>query len=130
MSFTAGVFPSPRKIAKLAPFHKKYSKLDFSNYCPISILSNLDKIVEKLMYTRVFKIFNENNFFYPLQYDFRQKYSTHALFSLTENIRKHLDEGNFAFGIFVWDILLTKLEHYGVRGLANDCFKSHLSDRK
>ena len=64
----------------------------------------------------------------------------HALISLTETIRRYLDEGKFACGIFVdlqkafdtveCDILLTKLEHYGVRGLANDWFKSYISDRK
>ena len=62
------------------------------------------------------------------------------LISLTETIRKYLDEGKFACGIFVdlqkafdtveQDILLTKLEHYGVRGLANNWIKSNLSDRK
>ena len=66
--------------------------------------------------------------------------TTHALISLTETIRKCLDEGKFACGIFVdlqkasdtveHDIPSTKLEHYGVRGLANDWFKSYLSDRK
>ena len=141
MSFTSGVFPSALKIAKVVPVHKNDSKLDFSNYRPISLLSNLDKILEKIMYTRIFKFFNNNNLFYPLQFGFRQNYSTaHALISLTETIRKYLDEGKFACGIFVdlqnafdtieHNILLTKVGHYGVRGLANDWFKSYLSDRK
>ena len=125
MSFTSGVFPTAIKIAKVVSVHKKDSKLDFSNYQPISLLSNLDKILEKLMYTRIFKFLNNNNLFYPLQFGFRQNYSTmHALISLTETIRKYLDEGKFACGIFVdlqkafdtveQNILLAKLEHYGV----------------
>ena len=93
------------------------------------------------MYTRIFKFFNNNKLLYPLQFGFRQNYSTtYALISLTETIRKYLDEGKLDCGIFVdlqkafdtveHDILLTKLEHYGVRGLVNDWFKSYLSDRK
>ena len=83
MSFTSGVFPSGLKIARVIPVHKNDSKLDFSNYRPVSLLSNLDKILEKLMYTRIFKFFNNNNVFYPLQFGFRQNYSTtHALISL------------------------------------------------
>ena len=91
------------------------------------------------MYSRIFKFFNNNNLFYPLQFDFRQNYSTlHALISITETIKKCLDGEKFACGIFVdlqktlveQNIILTKLEHYGVRGLANDWFKSYLSDRK
>ena len=54
------------------------------------------------MYTRTFKLLNNNNLFYPLQFGFRQNYSTtHALISLTETIRKYLDEGKFARGIIV-----------------------------
>ena len=68
---------------------------------------------------------------YSLQFGFRQKYSTvHAFTGLTENIRKNLDEGNIGCGIFVdlqkafdtveHDIILSKFEHYGIHGLAND----------
>ena len=54
------------------------------------------------MYTRIFKFFNNNNLFYPLQFGFRQNYSTtHALISLTETIRKYVDKGKFTCGIFV-----------------------------
>ena len=53
------------------------------------------------MYTKIFKLFNNNNLFYPLQFGLRQKYSTtHALISLTETIRKYLNEEKFACGIF------------------------------
>ena len=141
MLFTSDVFPSAIKIAQVVPVHKKDSKLDFSNYRPISLLSNLDKILAKLMYTRIFKFFNNIDLFYSLQFGFRQNYSTtYALISLIETIKKYLNEGKFACGIFVdlqkafdmveHDILSTELEHYGVRGLANYWFKSYLSDRK
>ena len=82
------------------------------------------------MYNRMYKFFSDNNFIYPLLFGFRQKYSTvHALISLTENIRKSLDEENIGCGIFAdlhkafdtfeHNILLSKLEHYGICGLAN-----------
>ena len=102
MLFTSGVFPYTLKIAKVVPVHKKDSKRDFSNYQPISLLSSLDKTLEKLMYTRIFKFLNNKNLFYPLQFGFRQNYSTmHTLISLTESIRKYLDEGKCDCDIFV-----------------------------
>ena len=102
ISFSSGVFPSILKTAKVIPVHRKDSKLHFSNYCPISLLSNNEKILGRLMYNRMYKFFSDNNLIYSLQLGFRQKYSTvHALISLTENIRKNLDEGNIGCGIFV-----------------------------
>ena len=56
MSFTSGAFPLALRIAKVVPFYKNDSKLDFSSYSPISLLSNLGKILKKLMYNRVFLI--------------------------------------------------------------------------
>ena len=89
----------------------------------------------------MYKFFSDNNLLYPLQFGFRQKYSTvHVLISLTENNGKNLDEGNIGCGIFVelqkafdtneHDTLLSKLEHYDIHGLANESFKSYLSNRK
>ena len=81
----------------------------------------------------------ENNFIYDLQFGFRQNVSTaHALINLTENIRQALDEGYIGYGIFVdlqkafdtvdHEILLAKLNHYGICGVSNDWFRSYLSD--
>ena len=73
ISFSPGVFPSILKTAKVIPVHKKDSKLDFSNYIPISLLSNDEKILERLMYNRIYKFLSDNNLMYSLQFGVRQK---------------------------------------------------------
>ena len=100
-SFSTGVFPSALKIAKILPIHKKGSKLECNNYRPISILSNLDKMLEKLMHKRIYSFLETNNIIYNLQFGFRKNYSTNlALLSLTENINQQVDNGKFGCGIF------------------------------
>ena len=54
LSVTTAVFPTNPKTAKVIPVYKKEFKLDFSNYRPISLLSNLDKIFEKLIHWQGF----------------------------------------------------------------------------
>ena len=141
LSFSSGVFPSGLKIAKVIPIHKKESKLKCSNYRPISLLSNLDKILEKLMHNRIYEFLEKYKLKYPLQFGFRQHYATfYALRNLTESITKAPDEGNFFYGLFVdlekafdtvdHNILLKKQDHYGVRGTSNKWFESYLTDRK
>ena len=99
LSFSTGVF---LYSTGLFPIHKKESKLKCSNYRPISLLSNLDKIMEKLIHNKIYEFLEKYKLIYPLQFGLRQHYSTsYALLNLFEWILKALDEGNFACGIFV-----------------------------
>ena len=99
--FTTGSFPTLLKTAKVNLSHKKESKLDYTNYRPISLLSKLHKILEKLMHNRLHK-FLHDNVFYPLQFAFRKKYSNFfALIYLTELTKKALDQGKYVCYIFV-----------------------------
>ena len=78
---------------------------------------------------------------YAKQFGFRNNHScNHAIISLTEHIKKLLDEGQVVCGVFVdlekafdtvhHDILCDKLNTYGLRGKINDLFKSYLCNRK
>ena len=92
------------------------------------------------MYKRLYTFLNNNNIIYNLQFGFRQQCSTsHALINITENIRKTLDDGNIDCGVFVdlqkafdnvdHQILLAKINHYGICGVSIDWFKSCLPNR-
>ena len=99
LSFNQGVFPNLLKITNVIPIHKKGDKLDCNNYRPISLLSNISKIFEKCMHTRLTNFLQINKLLFSHQFGFRNGYSTnHALTSLTEMIRKALYEDKFACG--------------------------------
>ena len=101
-SITLGIFPDRLKCAKAIPIHRKGPPTDPSNYRPISLLSIYSKILEKLMYERLYEFLDKIDAFYSLQFGFREKHSTnHALISMTETIQGTLDNGKYGCGVFI-----------------------------
>ena len=108
ISFSTGIHPDRLKIAKVIPIYKKGSKLKTSNYRPISLLSNINKHFEILIFTRVYNFLDKYECLYKLQFGFRAKHSTdQALINSSENIREILDTNaestskKYACGAFV-----------------------------
>ena len=140
-SIPQGTYPNGLKIANLIPIHKKDSKLDISNYRPISLLSNINKIIEKVMFNRLYAFLENHKCIYNLQFGFRKNHSTnHAILSIIEKIQDAIKNNKFAIGIFIdlqkafdtvdHSILLNKLSHYGIRNNTNKWFESYLTNRQ
>ena len=137
----SGVFPDELKIAKVIPLYKSGSSNLMSNYRPISILPKLSKIFEKLIHSRIYQFLEENEVIYNCQFGFRQSHSTiHALQTAITSVVSSLNDSCQSMGIFVdfskafdtikHEILLSKLNHYGIRGIALELICDYLSNRK
>ena len=74
LSFTTGIFPDSLKVAKVTPVYKKGSKLECANYRPITLLSNLDKIIEKLMHERLMGFLNDQKVLYKSNLDLKKNF--------------------------------------------------------
>ena len=87
LSFKCGIFPMFLN-ASVSPTHKKGGSLDCNNYRPISLISNLSKLIEKLVHNRLYNFLEKHKLLYEHQYGFQKKHSTnHALIDITEKIR-------------------------------------------
>ena len=75
-SLQAGVFPDGMKIARVIPLFKNGNINDFTNYRPISLLSEFSKILEKIFHNRMMSFIEEKNIMYESQYGFRKNMST------------------------------------------------------
>ena len=139
-SFASGIFPDLMKLAKVIPIFKLGSKLLVTNYRPISLLSIFSKVFEKIVHKQLNDFLILNSVFYESQFGFQKgRSTTHSLIEIVENIRDCIDTSMYGCGIFIdlkkafdtvnHDILITKLEHYGVRGRSLDWFTSYLKDR-
>lgn len=137
LTFSEGKFPTILKMGKIFPIHKKGSKIEVTNYRPISLLSNISKIIEKMVHDRLYMFLEQNEAFYNYQFGFRNNHSTnHALIEITEQIRNACDQKLYTCGVYLdlqkafdtvnHEILLKKLKHYGIKGTSYDWFQSYL----
>ena len=140
ISVQEGVFPSNLKQAKVIPVYKSDDETELGNYRPISLLSIFNRIFEKLMYRQLKNFLVKRDILFKSQYGFREKHSTqHAVIDIVNIIQNNMDLKLFTCGIFLdlkkafdtfnHSILLKKLNHYGIRGIINDWFSSHLLGR-
>ena len=132
-SLIASIFPDYLKHAKVIPVFKCDDKSIINNYRLISVLPIFSKVFEKLMYNRIFSFVDKFKILCDNQYGFRKQHSTYmALINIIDQISRGIDKGRFTIGIFLdlskaldtidHEILLRKLEMYGIRGLALSWF--------
>ena len=140
-SFRTGSFPDELKIAKVCPIFKGGASNIFSNYRPISILQCFSKNFEKNAFTRLEKYINVNNILLNNQYGFRSKHSSYmALLDMYNRVTDSIDNHEVSVGIFIdlskafdtldHSLLLQKLYHYSIRGIALQWFREYLLKRK
>lgn len=140
-SLECGVFPNIFKTAKVVPVFKGGDSKQIVNYRPISILSNISKILEKIVFDMIFQFLNKNSILHSAQHGFIQGKSTlTAIVSFMSKIYKCINDNNKCIGLFMdlskafdlvnHDLLLQKLQYYGLRGVIHDWLSSYLTNRK
>ena len=140
-SISNGVYPDLLKTARVTPIYKTGEKSDPSNYRPISVLSLLNKVYEKILHKRLYKYLTKFKILFDYQFGFREGHSTtQALIGITDRLKSAIDNNDLTCGIFIdltkafdtvdHNILLNKMFHYGIRGKVYNLFESYLSDRQ
>ena len=138
---TTGIFPDSFKISKITPLFKKGDVSMLSNYRPISLLPTISKIFERILYNQLYDYFNSNNLLAEEQYGFRTNHSTeYAAVKLVDSVSKEMELGNTptalyidlskAFDTLSFDILLYKLNYYGIKDNAFKLLKNYLTNRR
>jgi hypothetical protein len=138
-SVLSGLFPTCLKYSVVIPLLKKGDKKDIKNYRPISLLTSFSTIFEKVIYIRLSKHIKNNDILFIDIYGFRNNSSTEkAMFKLLNDILLALNSKAYVGGIFCdlekafdsvnHDLLMKKLQFYGIVGNAYNLIQSYLSD--
>lgn len=140
LSMTSGIFPDCLKMANVCPIYKSGNPLQITNYRPISLLSSVSKILEKIVNKRLLWFLERHGLLANNQYGFRQNRSTEdAVITLVDHITEQVDRGRKCISVFIdlakaFDtvsrpMLLRKLEALGIRGVALSWFQSYIMNR-
>ena len=139
LSLAKGIFPDDLKIARVTPVFKAGNENEVRNYRPISVLPCFSKILERIMYNKLFKYLTTNEILHKKQFGFEEGHSTeHATMQLIDNINNSCEKNHFTLGVFVdlskaFDtvdhyILITKLKQYEIQGNNIRWFQNYLSN--
>ena len=136
LSLTLSTFPSEWKYANVTPIFKKYCPSNLKNYRPISLISILAKVMERLVYKHIYNYLIDNNLIKLTPGDS----AVNQLLYITNEFGRALDEGKEVRVVFcdiskafdrVWHKgLLRKLESIGIKGSLLSWVKNYLSERK
>src|SRR6218665_3434802 len=135
-SFNTSIVPNLLKSAIVTPIYKQGLRNEVSNYRPISTLPHFSKLLEKIMYSRLYSYIEKKHILYQHQHGFRSGHSTAlSLLNLHDNISAAFDRGEYYLGVFVdvakafdtvnHDLLLLKLEVVHSHGLGVTCQTDH-----
>ena len=139
--FTHRIFPNICKIAKIVPIHKKGEKDNPNNFRPISILNCFSKILEKMIHQRILPFLNKHKILTQQQYGFQKNLSTmHEVLNFTTATYDNTKDSTYmgilfldltkAFDTVCHQILLGKLEHYGIHGPCLQLLNSFLNKKQ
>ena len=140
MSINSSQVPDVLKSAKVVPVYKKDSKTELTNYCLVSILCSISKILERIVCDQVEEYLVNNSILYEFQSGFRSKFSTATcLVYLHDYVRKEISLGRYvgmimidlrkAFDTVNHSILCDKLHAIGFDNTAVLWFRSYLKNR-
>jgi hypothetical protein len=139
-SFEAGIFPECLKRSIIVPIYKQGNRNDFTNYRPITISSNISKIFETAFLNRLQIHLNINNIINENQFGFRKRMGTdEALGELFNYIYNNINKSKHTTATFIdlskafdkvnHDILIDKLDNYGIKNKEKNWCKTFLHDR-
>ena len=140
-SLKLGEFPTVMKLAEVVPLFKSGKSEIVGNYRPISSLMTILKVLEKVVYNRVYRFLVDTDQIYECQYGFRSQHSCeHAIGQLVGHVIQNLELKKDMISVFLdlskafdslqHDIILKKVERYGLHGVTLSWFRSYLENRK
>ena len=140
LAISTGVFPDALKTVIVKPLHKKNCKEDIANYRPIALIPVFSKVIERVIYELINKFLTKYDILCSEQAGFRKNKSINtALYDLLYEVMINVDKKNPVCAIFTdmtrafdcvnHDILISKLDKYGIRGNVLNLLKSYLSNR-
>lgn len=141
LSFVTGKFPNIFKRAVIKPIHKSGDKSEIPNYRPISLVNNLNKVIEACIKPRLINYLENNNILSNRQFGFRKNRGTQdALIDLTTTVNNNIDNNNKVLTVFLdlakcfdslsHPILIGKMKEIGIGGNVLELLKDYLTNRK
>ena len=141
LCLSSAIFPSTLKVAVIKPVHKAGDSKEPNNYRPISMLPYISKILEKLICNRLDVHLSDHSILSNQQFGFRKEHSTYMPILVLQNIiTESFENGDQALGLYLdlrkafdtvnIELLLQKLEKYGIRNKSLDIITSYLHGRK